>query len=397
MIEVETYDPRSVLRAVGAGALLLLSACVLARIYFTIVDRSIPAPLRWVASSDLARAREIREVMPELAAGPDGAAYLLGPSLGYYGFHPDVFDAQMATHGHTIVSHNLAIIGNVAQTDGLIAKRLRDAYRKTGKRAALVMPMFSWLAADAAYLERDERSHLRKRALLSTPGELALDFLDDPHLGSEMAALRIFDGTMAEDANHVIGKRLFAAPSWWPATGGPDQGSAWKKRAYQIQLGYKRQLGRYDRPTRGMFNPLDGNDPAAYAELKQLAWSDDAVTMQSRAWADPDFVDAVLVPERIDAFVGVVATAREFADAVVIVVPPISEGIKTSELGRERIAAAVADIGERTGAPIVDLSQRGFVRTDFIDFSHLNYDEGAPKFSRMLADEVAPLIDDGAH
>lgn len=395
MAEEETVEARSVLRAVGAGAVLLLCAVVLARIYFGIVDRMIPPPLRWVASADLARVREIRDAIPELAAGPEGAAYLLGPSLGYYGFHPDAFDGQMATHGRTTVSYNLAVIGNVAQIDALIALRLRDAYAKTGKRAALVMPMFSWLAADAAYLDRDERPHLRKRALLSTPGELARDFLEDPHLASEMGALRIFDGTMAEDANHVVGRRLFSPPSWWPATG-PNTPSEWETKVFRIQLGYKRQIGRFDRPTRGLFNPLDGNDPAAYEELKQLAWSDEAVTKQSRAWADPDFRDAVLVPERIDAFVGLVATARELADHVVIVIPPISEGIETSELGRERIAAAIADIRERTGAPVVDLSQRDFVRTDFIDFAHLNFDVGAPKFSRMLADEVAAVIDERA-
>lgn len=70
--------------------------------------------------------------------------------------------------------------------------------------------------------------------------------------------------------------------------------------------------------------------------------------------------------------------------------------IEPSEVGRERIAAALADIRERTQADVVDLSERDFVREDFIDFAHLSFDTGAPKFSRMLADEIAVRLGERA-
>lgn len=376
----------SVLKAAGAGLVILTLAALLAKGYFFAVNRMAPAPLKWRTSLDLDRVREIRDAIPGIVAKDQPSAFVLGPSVGFYGFHPQVFDDAMREHGVSTVSYNFAALGNISETDRLLTLRLRDAFASAGRRAKLVVFVFTPISASRAFLEGRTRPHLRKRAMLSTYGEFAELFLHDPHKATELATLRLFSGTSAADASSLIAPRLFRVAG----EGGPP--SEWQTVAHQVSLGYARQIGHFDEPTRGLFNPLEGNDVATYERMADLAFSPDAIKQQSEHWDAPDFVNVVLEPERIEWFIDAVAVAGQFADTVAIVVPPTAANVTNNDEGRRNIAAALTEIETRTGVSLIDLRDRGFVQGDFVDFTHLRYTTGAPKFTRMIAEALAPTM-----
>lgn len=379
----------SVLKAVGAGAVILTLAVLLAKGYFWFVNRTAPAPLKWRTSLDLDRVKEIRAAIPGIAAKEQPSAFVLGPSVAFYGFHPQVFDDAMRERGVATVSYNIAALGNISETDRLLTLRLRDAFAAEGRRPKLVVFVFTPISASRAFLEGRTRPHLRKRAVLSTPGELASLFFQDPHKATELATLRFYGGTGAADANSLIAPRIFRGPVGIEGGGPPSE---WQNLSHEVSLGYARQIGHFDEPTRGLFNPLEGNDPAKYERMADLAFSPDAIALQSEHWDAPDFVNVVLERDRIDWFVDAVGIARQFADHVAIVVPPTSDLVRNNDEGKRNIAAALEEIETRTGIELVDLRDRGFVQGDFVDFTHLRYTSGAPKFTRMIAEAVAPQM-----
>lgn len=386
--ENEAPTHASVLRAVGAGAVILTLAAMLAKGYFWLVNRTAPAPLRWRTSLDLERVTKIRDAIPAIAAKDQPSAFVLGPSVAFYGFHPQVFDDAMRERGIETVSYNFAALGNISETDRLLTLRLRDAFAEAGRRPRLIIFVFTPISASRAFLEGRTRPHLRKRAMLSTPGELVSLFFEDPHKATELASLRFFGGTTAADANGLISPSIFRGPAG--GAGGPP--IEWQNVSHEVSLGYARQIGHFDLVTRGLFNPLEGNDPAKYERMADLAFSPEAIEQQSEHWDAPDFVNVVLERDRIDWFVDAVGIAGQFADHVAIVVPPTSELVKNNDEGRRNIAAALAEIETRTGIELVDLRDRGFGQGDFVDFTHLRYTSGAPKFTRMIADELAPQM-----
>lgn len=382
----------SVVKAVTAGLGMLLVATLVAKVFFARVDRSTPPFVRWVTSLDLGRVAEIRDALPGLAAKDEPAAFMLGPSTAFYGFHPEVFDAALAEQGIAMVSYNVAALGNIAETDRLIVRRIGDAYRAAGRRPQLLMLQFGPLSVSTAFLDGRTRPHVRKKAVLSTTAELAALFFEDPHAATELATLRFFDGVAAPDSNLLLGKRLFRPRSWWPGPPGPEP-SAWEQQSGRVNQNYAPYLGKFDPATRGVFNPLLGNDVAEYDKMADLAFGEAAIEEQTKYWSVPAFVDVEMAPGRLEEFVAAVGEAQAIADHVVVVIPPISELVRFSAVGRANTAMALETIRRETGAPIIDISaQARFSNADFVDFTHLRYNSGAPKFSRMLAEQLGPTL-----
>lgn len=376
----------SVLRAAGAGFVILVLSAMLAKAYFRVVDHLAPAALKWRTSMDLDRIAAIRDAIPGIAAKDEPSAFLLGPSPAFYGFHPQAFDDAMREGGVTTVSYNFGTLGNMSETDRLLVLRLRDAFSTTGRRPKLILFVFLPSTASPAFAEGKTRPHVRKRALLSTFADLSQLFLSDPHLATELATLRFYGGTGAADANGLIGQRFLKNAG----QGGPP--IEWQLLAHKVSLGYVRQIGHFDLPTRGLFNPLEGNDLAEYERMADLAFSPGAVDLQHNHWGAPEFVNMVILPERIDWFVDAVAIAGELAEHVAIVVPPISDRMHLSAEGIRSTEAVIAEVQARTGVPLIDLRDRGFREGDFVDFTHLRYTTGAPKFSRMIAEALVPQM-----
>lgn len=382
----------SVAKAVGAGLILLATATLIARQFLGWVNATTPPGVRWVSSMDTDRVAAIKEALPALAARHEPAAFMLGPSAAFYGFIPEAFDAAMREHGDTVVSYNLGVLGNIAPTDRLMVRRLGEAFAAEGKKPKLIMLPFAPLAATKGFLEGRTRSHVRKKAILSTSGELLSLFWQEPHESTELASLKVMGGVGPADSNSMLGKRIFKAPGWWPLTKDWKQGE-WEEVSAKVNAGYAPQLGKFDIETRGVFNPLLGNDKADYDKMADLAFTPDNLKKQFAFWGSTDFANVPLDPERVETFVLAVKEAQQIADLVVVVVPPNSEHVRPGEIGRENIAAALALIDAETGAPIVDLGDApGFGQAEFVDFTHLKHDTGAPKFSRMLADAVAPYF-----
>ncbi len=387
---------RSVVNAVAAGLLLLAGASLVARTFLHWVNDTTPAGIRWVSSMDTDRVAAIRDALPRLAAKDEPAAFMLGPSTAFYGFLPDVFDETLRAGGVEVVSYNLGALGNVAATDRLMVRRLGDAFAKTGRRPTLVILPFAPLAATVGFLEGRTRSHERKKALLSTPAELLSLFFRHPHEATELATLQLFGGIGPADSNSMLGKRMFLAPSWW--FGRPDwKPGDWEQQSAKVNQGYAPQLGKFDEATRGVFNPLMGNTLADYDRMAELAFIPGNLAKQFAFWGSTDFENVPIDPERLDTFVMAVLEAKPIADTVVVVVPPNSDHVRPGPTGRANVLAALAEITERTGVAVVDLSEAPeFGPGDFVDFTHLKYNTGSPKFTRMLAEAVGPIIRDRA-
>lgn len=382
----------SLVKAVSAGLLVLAIAVMIARAFLTWVNHSTPAGIRWITSMDSDRVRAIHGALPRLAAKDQPAAFMVGPSPVFYGFIPDAFDEVMRTRGAPVVSYNLGVLGNIPATDRLIVRRLGEAFAAEGRRPRLILLSFAPLAATPGFLQGRTRSHLRKQAILSTPSELLALFLADPHAATELVAPQLLGGIGAADSNAMLGKRIFRAPKWWFLS--PDwQPGEWEQQSARVNQGYAPQLGKFDQATRGVFNPLIGNTLADYDRMADLAFTEQNLRKQQGFWGSTDFENVPIDPERLETFVLMVGEAQGIADAVVVVVPPNSEHVQPGAVGRESIAAALAEIAARTGVPIVDLCDTpGFDQADFVDFTHLKHDTGAPKFSRMVADSVAPIL-----
>jgi hypothetical protein len=383
----------SVAKAVGAGLLLLATATLIARQFLGWVNETTPPGVRWVSSMDTDRVQSIKDALPTLAAKDEPAAFMLGPSAAFYGFIPDAFDAAMREHGDTVVSYNLGVLGNIAPTDRLMVRRLGEAFADAGKKPKLIMLPFAPLAATKGFLEGRTRSHVRKKAILSTNEELLSLFWTDAHESTELAALKVMGGIGPADSNSMLGKRIFKAPAWWPLSKDWEPGE-WESVSAKVNAGYASQLGKFDIATRGVFNPLLGNEKADYDRMAELAFTPDNLKKQFAFWGSTDFENVPLDPERVDVFVLAVKEAQQIADLVVVVVPPNSEHVRPGPVGRKNVADALAQIETETGAPIIDLGDApGFGQAEFVDFTHLKHDTGAPKFSRLLADGVAPHFD----
>lgn len=392
--ENEKPNHALVLKAVGAGFVILVLAVGLARVFFSLVTATSPQFVRWTTSLDLDRVAAVRAELPTLAAKDAPIGFMLGPSTMYYGFHPEVFDAGLAEQGITLESYNIAALGNISETDALLVHRIGDAYAAAGKRPALMMLQFGPLSLSTAFLDGRTRPHLRKKAMLSTTEEIGRMFFRDPHLATELATLRFYGGTAAADSNLLIGRRVFRPRPWWPGPPSPPP-SAWEQQSGRVNQGYAQILGKFDVPTRGIFNPTFGNDVAEYDRMAALAFGPEAIEEQSKYWSAPAFVDVEVAPGRVENFIEAVTEAQRIADHVVVVIPPVCDLIHFSPIGQANLEKALDTVRSATGVQVVDLSARPeFVQADFVDFTHLKYNTGAPKFSRMLAEAVGPLVRD---
>lgn len=387
-------------KAVATGFLVLLISALLARGVTAVVASTSAPHVLWGVTVDVDRIRGLQAALPDIARRDENAAFFIGPSVVWYGFSPNRFDARMREHAIDLRSYNAGINGNLPDLDALTVRRIGDAYDQAGRRVRLTMIAFgAWAFSNwfSAVSPTRNRSKLIKSAALLTDGEVASQFLREPHFGSQIVGVRLLGGLGAPDSIGLLGERWFGgpvngavSPTWWFGAASPPP-DPFEQAVRDTRRGWGPQLGRWNQGASGEFFQ-DQGDSEAYARLasftaqpsqKRIRWYDDKIR------GDMD-----VIPELFARFLDGVRLAKRFSDAVAVVIMPTNPVAgRLNAAGRRRFEELKAEIVRQTGVTVIDLFEPPeLTMADYIDISHLNERSGKPRFSALLADRIANLL-----
>ncbi|HEY0483350.1 MAG TPA: hypothetical protein VGD37_37775 [Kofleriaceae bacterium] len=388
----ETREPAVVMRAAGTAALVLALALLTARIFAEGVERVVPIHSQF-SLLDLSRT----------AGAIDAAEHervdvaFIGTSAVWFGFEPRRFDAELAARGHPLTSFNFGLVPTFLRLQRFFADAICEAHRARGTRWTMMI----YEIAPAEFLDKLVAQDLtdpsvaaykeQVAAMTLRPAELVSELRRDP--GSTLRAL------LAKPLGHRGPAAVFEAVSTYLYE--DLEPEPWRKPVPALLAAVRPFWDLHRRTTwrpeaRG-FLPVDPEARAAYDEIMRLNHTERELAKQ-RVMATEDLgllpmeVNAAAV-ERIIEQIRVLARCPE---RVVLVVMPLSPNIMRAMRpeARKRLSDVIAKVERDTGYPLldfVDLPELGL--DDFYDAEHLSLTVSAGKFSSLLADRVAELLD----
>jgi hypothetical protein len=397
-------DSYLAVKAVGAGFLVLIISMLLARGIIALVVKASAPHVLWGVTIDVNRIREFKGALPEIAKRTENAAFFMGASLTFFGFSPKVFDARMREHSIDLRSYNAGVTANLPDVDALTARRIGDAYNHANRRVRLMMFAFHPGAFNGGVLSVNpyrDRGHLVKKSALLTETELVSLFLDKPHYASEILGVWLLGGFGAPDTIGLLSEQMFGgtingtvSPSWWFGAAPPPPNPQ-AQATQDARRGWGPQLGHWSDSASGEFFQDQDNDEA-YTRMASFA------VKPPKALSEAFSGDFNILPELFAEWMEAVRDAREFSDAVVVVVMPtnpiIARDARLNATGLRHLEEVKAEIARQTGASVIDMFEPPeLTPADYLDYTHLNERTGKPKFNKLLADRVAGILAHQTH
>ena len=354
------------------------------------------------------RIRSVNAEMDYMAQRPGPTVLVFGSSLVNEGFSPRHFDRQAeALLGTDITSFNIGMGNMKPSYQLLLARRLREAHQRAGRKAALsVIELTPFLLTAKRNAFRPFMTE-QVTAVLMSRDELLQELWRDPERFARLFTIKYLrDGISAEaitgGLRYIIGTAQAQAPMI--ATLGEEQ-IALINEQRRLQGELSRQINQQHPATRKsiVWNPetqgglIDMEDLSTDAqglvsELTRLLR--DPRTLQRDAKEREECCDIrnlVFDDSMVEEFVAIVEEFKQFSERVEIVLLPANHTLITptpEALARQQ--QVLAQISSRTGQPLRDYQQHPqFAADDFYDAAHLSMDTGKPRFSALLARDLA--------
>jgi hypothetical protein len=337
-------------------------------------------------------AHNMDEVLAEHA--DSNVVVVVGSSSIQRGFSPDAFDERLESHwNQPVSSFNYGFPALSSENQNYLCQSLVASGTKIS--VAVIEVNFNVLSARTAQLAAEEPAReevvLRTRSLFQPPGSMLRQTFTDPELGMRLLSYRyLYDGLTPAALSRRIGKRYFGRPDWWPW--GPEEqppmpfdavveeayGELWVR---ELRGGVPYDLLLSTPSTRGAMEFFKANiRPDFEADRAYMVHEYDAIEYNA-------FDEG-----RVSALVRTLKMMRKHADITLGVVSPEDrEVMKREPAALARMQALLQRLRQESGVPIVDFGgHTGFTYDDFADANHLG-PIGVPKYSQLLADEVARL------
>ncbi|HSP78570.1 MAG TPA: SGNH/GDSL hydrolase family protein [Myxococcaceae bacterium] len=387
------------------GLGLMLAALGMARGFISLLERTTPQEARAHLTEGAGRIRDFLQALPEVASRED-AALVFGSSLIQHGFSPEVFEAHLGAP--PVTAYNLGFPGVEPEVQHLLALRVAEAFRRSGRRARLTVVEFTPFQATAARGQAPRFRELAnvKKALLATPGEVAKEALRSPEEAAHLAALQALGGTSPLAVTPLLESQLLGGPppAWWPGPRPEEPDAERKALAARMRAVRARLEGRtvpeWDARRRGEVRHLFDETREDYAAWARLRSAPELLELE-RQWRveTSDLLELRFDERKVAAFSEAVRALASVSERTVLLLAPrnLAWAEPTPE-GRARLAEVVARLSRETGVPVVDLAEApGFGPEDFIDVTHLNESSGRPKLSRRLAEALTAPPQAGPH
>lgn len=354
------------------------------------------------------RIRSVHAQMDYMAQQAGPTVLVFGSSLTNEGFSPRHFDRQAeAMLGTDITSFNIGMGNMKPSYQLLLAKRLREAHERAGRKAALsIIELTPFLLTEKRNAFRPFMTE-QVTAVLMSREELMQELWRDPERFARLFTIKYLrDGISAEAITGGLRFLIGSAQSQVPliASLGQDQiALITEQRRLQGEL--NRQIGQQHPDTRKsiVWNPatqgglIDMEDLSADTQdlARQLVrMMRDPGTLQRDARDREECCDIrhlVFDASMVDEFVAIVEEFKQFSERVEIVLMPTNHtliGPTPDALARQQ--QVLQQIAARTGVPLLDYQQHPqFAADDFYDATHLSLDSGKPRFSALLARDLA--------
>lgn len=387
-------------------ALLLLGPAVLLVNAFT---RSVEAN-----SGDLFGIQRIRSVAAStdvIANTPGDTVLVFGSSLVNEGFSPRQFDQRAeALLQHDITSFNIGMGNMKPAYQLLLAKRLREAHQRAGKRARMaVIELTPFLLTKRRNAFRPFMTE-QIAALFMSNEELWNVAWQDPEYFARLLCIRYLrNGISAEAIAGGLRVLFNAAQTQAPKVSAM---SAEEVKHLQELHSLQQELRNYimkEHPLTGkshVWNPATQGGPIDLSDLSPEAQA--VVTKLATGMRTPRTLTQDL-QERIDCcdilgldfddsmieeFIAIVEELKQVSEHIEIVLFPVPPSLAHPDnvaLLRQR--AVVQHIVERTGAKVRDYQfDPAFDDSMFYDATHLSMDKGRIVFSQRLAEDMAEAM-----
>ena len=320
----------------------------------------------------------------------------IGTSAVWFDFEPRRFDAELAARGHPLTSFNFGLLPTSMRLQRFLADAICERHRANGTRWTMMMyeiapadflaPVVAHEATDpsiAAYEAQVAAMMLRPPQLVSAlrrdPGATLRALLAKPlgHRGPA-AVLDAVSTYLYEDLEPEAWREpvpaLFAAvrPFW-----DVHRRTTWSPEA------------------RG-FLPVGPEARALYDEIMRLNQTEQELAKQRAMVTELGLLPMEVNDDAVERIIEQIRVLARCPERVALVVLPISPNIMRAMRpeARKRFADVIAKVQRETGYPLLDfLEPPELGLDDFYDAEHLSLTVSAGKFSSLLADRVAELLD----
>lgn len=373
---------RVAVRILGTGLGLLLASYVLTfAVAHAIVRHSTASdPMN---TQELERADGIVEALPRLVERADRVVVALGPSTTVFAIDPHVVDQTLREAKVEVETWNLGIAGSSIEEMVAVSRVLKKASSegKVRYRAGLVDIMPLWFSKR---MGRDNRVGLLGALMRPMFWEVVFDSKRPNGLVGSI----LFRGR-AEVAKDYVRSSAVAPPAAWaPPPGNPAI----------VALGSR--LGKLSGRTsdfsdegRGRFQLRQPGAEELYEEVIAFGQTPAGVK-NTDEWLKGAFGVGQLEfdPAQEELYAELVSNLHASCETVVLFSTPVFTSAldePSSKLMREE----VLKVAQRTQEVLLnDLDAPGFVRAEFVDPVHLAENGGKARFSRLLAEQLGPVL-----
>jgi len=379
------------MRAAGTAVAVLALALLAARTFADGVERVVPLHSQF-SLLDLIRT----------AGAIDAAEHervdvaFIGTSAVWFGFEPRRFDAELAARGHTLTSFNFGLVPTSVRLQQFLADAICETHRARGAR----WPMMIYEIAPADFLDRlvadDETDpsiaayKAQAEAMMLRPAEIVSELRRDP--GGTLRAL------LAKPLGYRGPAAVFEAVSTYLYE--DLEPEPWRKPVPELLAAVRpfwdvHRRTMWVREARG-FLPVGPEARAMYDEIMRLNHTKQELAKQRVMVTEMGLLPMEVNAPAVERLVEQIRVLARCPERVVLVVMPISPNIMRvmRPEARKRLADVIAKVQRDTGYPLLDfVDSPEFGLEDYYDAEHLSLTVSAGKFSSLLADRVAELLD----
>lgn len=354
-----------------------------------------------------ARALTMIDYLPEITAQPADRKLVMffGSSMVEAGFDPLAFDGVMAGEGLAVTSYNYGLGNLNPRFQELLTRRIREAFERDGRRLALALVEFNPFQTTIRRNQTTRMMDEQNIAILSSPGELWRETLEDPSVGTRMFVIRYLRKGYSAELLTTLPQLIAAnTPSGFVES---EEYRAAQERRNQANREFFARFAEDDYPEPA----LPGWDPATRGARLDLS----LISAETRAALTPlqeasrhpllmqqdlqrRIVSADILELRFDetliaAFIEMVRNFQAIAETVeVVLLPRNTEYVIYTPEVRARLEAVKRRIAEETGVVIRDQQLHRLIDgSHFADSTHMNTG-GTELYSRALAADYAEAL-----
>jgi hypothetical protein len=388
---IETRQLAIVMRAAGTAVAVLALALLTARIFAEGVERVVPLHSQF-SLLDLSRAAGAIDAVEHEHVD----VAFIGTSAVWFGFEPRRFDAELAVRGHALTSFNFGLVPTSVRLQRFFADEICEDHRARGTRWTMMM----YEIAPADFLDKvvahDDTDpsiaayEAQVAAMMLRPAALVSELRRDP--GGALRAL------LAKPLGHRGPAAVLEAVSTYLYE--DLEPTPWRTPVPPLLAAVRPFWDVHRRTTwlpeaRG-FLPVGPEARALYDEILRINQTEKELAKQRAMVTELGLLQMDVNAAAVERIIEQVRVLARCPEHVVLVVMPISPNIMRAMRpeARRRLADVIAKVQRDTGYPLLDfLEPPELGLADFYDAEHLSLVGSAGKFSSLLADRVADLLD----